>query len=77
MWFEELVNSGRAGKASYGDGRTAWVATESVPTVAAAFPDVRFEPVQPPCPSRAMDRRRTRPSSFWYEAGSSPRDRRL
>ena len=45
-WLDELVKMGRASKARYGEGRTGWVATESVPIVAAAFPDVRFQPVQ-------------------------------
>ena len=43
-WLEILVDQGRAVNARYGDGRVAWVAAECVPLVAAAFPDVRFEP---------------------------------
>ena len=44
-WFNRLVKDGRAVQAYYGDGRVAWVATERIPIVAAAFPDVRFDPV--------------------------------
>ena len=43
-WFERLVNSGRASVATYGETGKAWVATESVPLVLAAFPDATFEP---------------------------------
>ncbi len=43
-WFRELVDAGTAVRALYGDGRVAWVATERAPTVAAAIPDVRFDP---------------------------------
>ena len=43
-WFQALVHDGRAMRAHYGNGRVAWVATECVSLVAAAFPDVRFEP---------------------------------
>ena len=43
-WFAILVNDGRASTATYGDGRQAWVATERVPLVLAAFPDAAFEP---------------------------------
>ncbi len=42
-WFESLAKDGRAVRAEYGDGRVAWVATESVPMVLAAFPDARFD----------------------------------
>ena len=43
-WFDRLVNTGRASVATYGEGAKAWVATESVPLVLAAFPDATFEP---------------------------------
>lgn len=43
-WFRTLMKAGRASVASYGDARRAWVATESVPLVLAAFPDAAFEP---------------------------------
>ena len=46
-WLRKLVEEGRATQATYAGGRTAWVATESVPLVAAAFPDVRLDPVPP------------------------------
>ena len=42
-WFAELVREGRAVTAHF-DGFTAWVATESVPLVAAAIPGVNFHP---------------------------------
>ena len=44
MWFRSLVDERRAVKATYGEGRQAWVATECVPLVTAAFPDARFQP---------------------------------
>jgi ATP-dependent Lhr-like helicase len=44
-WFEALVKDGRAVRASYGRDRVAWVASEHVPMVSAAFPDVRFHPM--------------------------------
>ena len=43
-WLQTLVDQGRAVSAHYGDGCMAWVAAECVPLVAAAFPDVQFEP---------------------------------
>ena len=43
-WFERLVNTGRASVATYGESKQAWVATESVPLVLAAFPEATFEP---------------------------------
>ncbi len=43
-WFDKLVKAGRASTATYGDENRAWVATESVPLVLAAFPDADFEP---------------------------------
>ena len=43
-WFDRLVNTGRASVATYSEGAKAWVATESVPLVLAAFPDASFEP---------------------------------
>ena len=43
-WFAILVNTGRASVAGYGGGRQAWVATERVPLVLAAFPDTEFDP---------------------------------
>lgn len=43
-WFAILVNTGRASVAGYGGGSQAWVATERVPLVLAAFPDAEFEP---------------------------------
>ncbi|MCY4529490.1 MAG: ATP-dependent DNA helicase, partial [Chloroflexi bacterium] len=43
-WFDRLVKTGRASMATHGDGAKAWVATESVPIVLAAFPDTTFEP---------------------------------
>ena len=43
-WFDRLVNTGRASVATYSEGAKAWVATESVPLVLAAFPDATFEP---------------------------------
>ena len=46
-WFEELVRDGRAVRSRYRDGRVAWAATERVAVVAAAFPDVGFEPEPP------------------------------
>ena len=44
-WFADLVADGRAVTVSYGEDRVAWAATESVPTVQAAFPDARFDPM--------------------------------
>ena len=46
-WFRDLVKDGRATVAHYGDNRSAWVATECVPLMEAAFLDVRFEPGPP------------------------------
>ena len=43
-WFDILVSTGRASVGTYGDGAKAWVATESVPLVLAAFPEATFEP---------------------------------
>jgi len=43
-WFAKLRQAGRATAAAYGSGRTAWVATERMGLVAAAFPEARFEP---------------------------------
>ena len=43
-WFDRLMNAGRASVATYGDGAKAWIATESVPLVLAAFPEATFEP---------------------------------
>jgi ATP-dependent Lhr-like helicase len=43
-WFDRFLNTGRASVATYGEGAKAWVATESVPLVLAAFPDASFEP---------------------------------
>ena len=43
-WFRSLVADGRAFEARYGNGRLAWVAAESVPVVAAVFPDATFDP---------------------------------
>ena len=43
-WFDRLVDTGRASVATYGEPGKAWVATESVPLVLAAFPDATFEP---------------------------------
>ena len=43
-WFDRLVNTGRASATTYGDSAKAWVATESVPLMLAAFPDATFEP---------------------------------
>ena len=42
-WFHSLVTQGRAVRADHGNGRLAWVATECVPLVQAAFPDIRFD----------------------------------
>ena len=42
-WSQALVREGRVVRGSYGEGRVAWVATERVPLVEAAFPDVRFD----------------------------------
>ncbi|MBI4201389.1 MAG: DEAD/DEAH box helicase, partial [Chloroflexi bacterium] len=42
-WFARLARTGRAVTAAYTGGRTAWVATERIPLVAAAFPEARFE----------------------------------
>ena len=50
-WFGALVAGGTAVRALYGDGRAAWVATERAPTVAAALPDVRFDPAPSPVAS--------------------------
>ena len=50
-WLQSLVEDGRAVQTSYGDRRIAWVATECVPLVSAAFPDARFDPT-PPAPWR-------------------------
>jgi ATP-dependent Lhr-like helicase len=50
-WFQALVADGRASIARYGDGREAWVATERVQMVSAAFPGVEFEP-EPPAVSQ-------------------------
>ena len=44
VWFQSLVKQGRAVRAQYGAGRAAWVATECVPLVEAAFPHVRLDP---------------------------------
>ena len=46
-WFDTLTTQGRSTRARYGDGRVAWVATERVPLVAAAFPDATFESLLP------------------------------
>ena len=43
-WFDRLVDTGRASVATYGEGAKAWVATESVPLMLAAFPKAKFEP---------------------------------
>ena len=43
-WFDRLVSTGRASVATYGDTGKAWVATESVPLVLAAFPEATFDP---------------------------------
>ena len=43
-WLRELGDARRAVRVRYAEGRTGWVATESVPLVAAAFPDARFDP---------------------------------
>ena len=43
-WFDRLVSTGRASVATYADTGKAWVATESVPLVLAAFPEATFEP---------------------------------
>ncbi len=43
-WFDRLTSAGRASLATYGDSAEAWVATESVPLVLAAFPEATFEP---------------------------------
>ena len=43
-WFDRLANTGRASVATYGEGAKAWVATESVPLMLAAFSDATFEP---------------------------------
>ena len=43
-WLASLVEGRRAVRARLPDGRPAWVATETVPLVTAAFPDVRFDP---------------------------------
>ena len=43
-WFVTLGNTGRASVVTYGEGAKAWVATESVPLVFAAFPNATFEP---------------------------------
>ena len=50
VWFESLVAEGRATRARYGETRVAWVATESVPVVGAAFPNARFDPEPPALP---------------------------
>ena len=52
--FASLVADRRAVRARYGDGLTAWVATESVPLMAAAFPHARFDP-EPPVLSRQIE----------------------
>ena len=44
VWLAELTATGRAVRASYAGGRSGWVAAESAPMIAAAFPDVVFEP---------------------------------
>ena len=49
-WLQTLVEGGRAVQAYYLNGRVAWVATECVPLVTAAFPDVRFDPAPPTLP---------------------------
>ena len=46
-WFQVLVQARRATTARYGDGREAWVASESAPLVRAALPDVSFDPEPP------------------------------
>lgn len=46
-WFDALAKQGRATRVRYGDGSTAWVATERVPLVAAAFPEAKFESLLP------------------------------
>ena len=53
-WFAALIEEGRAVEARYADGRAAWVATERVPLVTAAFPDATFHPEPRPFP-RAED----------------------
>ena len=47
-WFASLVHDRRAVRAIFGDGRAAWVASETAPLVSAAFPSVRFDPDPPP-----------------------------
>ena len=46
-WVRELVSARRATHATYGGGHTALVASETAPLVAAAFPDVTFDPEPP------------------------------
>ena len=46
-WLGALVKEGRAVRVHYGDGLSAWVATESAATVSAAFPKARFDPGLP------------------------------
>ena len=50
VWLQSLIAEGRATRARYGQTRVAWVATECVPVVAAAFPDARFDPEPPGLP---------------------------
>ncbi len=47
QWLRSLAEDGRAVQAFYGDGRSAWVASECVGLVSLAFPGVRFEPLPP------------------------------
>ena len=51
-WFQTLVRERRAVQARYGAGRLAWVATECVPLVSAAFPGVAFDPTPPALPQK-------------------------
>ncbi len=50
VWLAELIATGRAARAAYAEGRSGWVAAETAPTVAAAFPDAAFEPEPQPIP---------------------------
>ena len=46
-WFDALVADRRAVVAEYGNGKRAWVASEGVPLVSAALPEIAFEPESP------------------------------
>jgi ATP-dependent Lhr-like helicase len=54
QWFAHLVQERRAVTARFSSGRHAWVATEKALLVAAAFPDVQFNPAPAQVPSQPV-----------------------